>query len=194
MARNQDQSEQTRTALIRAGRALFAEKGFAATGTEELVAKAGVTRGALYHQYKDKAALFLDVVEHVERDLTQRLAERVAGIEDPVEMLRVSAEAFLDLCLETEVRRIVLIDAPSVLGWAVWREIDARHGLGLLRGLLGRLVAAGLLRPEQVEPLSHLVLGAVSEAALVVANDPEDESVREEMSRNLLWMLERLTN
>ena len=190
--RNREQSERTRDALVRAARALFAEKGFQGTGTEEIVALAGVTRGALYHQYKDKTALFLDVFEHVERDLTARLAERVAGLEDPVELLRTGAEAFLDLCQEPEVRQIALIDAPSVVGWETWREVDARYGLGLLRMMLNHAATRGLIDAEHVEHLSHLFLGAATEAAMVVAHHPRDDLVRQRMRGSLTWMIDRL--
>ncbi len=190
--RKREQSQRTRDALVRAARTLFAEKGFAGTGTEEIVALAGVTRGALYHQYKDKTALFLDVFEHVERDLTARLAEGVAGLDDPIEMLHISGEAFLDLCRETEVRQIALIDAPSVVGWETWREVDARYGLGLLRMLLNLAATRGLIDAEHVEQLSHLFLGAVSEAAMVVAHHPRDDLVRARMGRSLSWMIDRL--
>ena len=156
------------------------------------MALAGVTRGALYHQYKDKTALFLDVFEHVERDLTARLAERVAGLDDPIEMLRTSGEAFLDICQETEVRQIALIDAPSVVGWLTWREVDAHHGLGLLRTLLRLAASRGLVEEEHVEHLSHLFLGAASEAAMVVAHHPDDDLVRTRMGRSLSWMIDRL--
>ena len=177
---------------MRAARTLFAEKGFRGTGTEEIVALAGVTRGALYHQYKDKTALFLDVFEHVERDLTARLAQRVAGLDDPIEMLRISGEAFLDICQETEVRQIALIDAPSVVGWETWREVDARYGLGLLRALLSLAATRGLIDAEHVEHLSHLFLGAASEGAMVVAHHPHDDLVRTRMGRSFAWMIDRL--
>lgn len=190
--RNQEQSERTREALVAAGRALFAEQGFGATGTEEIVARAGVTRGALYHHYADKTALFREVVEAVERDLCAQLAAEAADLDDPREMLRRCAARFLDLCQEPEVRRIALVDAPSVLGWSAWREIDARYGLGLLRQLMGYAAARGLFEAERVEDLSHLFLGAASEAAMVVANRPDDAATRERMLRSLDWMIERL--
>jgi AcrR family transcriptional regulator len=190
--RNQQQSQRTRDALIAAGRELFATKGFADTGTEEIVARAGVSRGALYHQFEDKRALFLAVFETVERELTARLAENVAGQTDPVAMLRLSGEAFLDICLEREVRQIALIDAPSVVGWQTWREVDARYGLGLLRMLLGLVAEQGHIDSGQVEHLAHLFLGAVSEAAMVVAHSPDDANVRAKMGESLTWMIDRL--
>jgi AcrR family transcriptional regulator len=190
--RNQEQSERTREALIGAARTLFAAKGFGATGTAEIVALAGVTRGALYHHYKDKTALFLEVFERVEQDLVARLGAGVAGLDDPLEMLRISGEMFLDLCQETEVRQIAMIDAPSVVGWEAWREVDARYGLGLLRTLLNHAANRGLVEAEHVEHLAHLFLGAVSEAALVVAHHPGDSEVRARMGRSLAWMIDRL--
>jgi AcrR family transcriptional regulator len=190
--RNHQQSQRTRDALINAARELFAAKGFADTGTEEIVARAGVSRGALYHQFEDKRALFLAVFESVERELMARLTENVAGRTDPVEMLRLSGEAFLDLCLDPEVRQIALIDAPSVVGWQTWREVDARYGLGLLRMLLGLVAEQGQIDSRRVEHLAHLFLGAVSEAAMVVAHAPDDAEVRASMGESLTWMIDRL--
>lgn len=190
--RNQEQSERTRQLLVNSARSLFAEKGFGPTGTAEIVAAAGVTRGALYHHYGDKTALFLDVFESVERDLMAKLAGRIRGLDDPAEMLRTSGEAFLDLCQDAEVRQIALIDAPSVLGWEAWREVEARHGLGMLRMLLQHASNRGLLPADHVEDLAHIMLGAVSEAAMVVAHHPNDSEVRSRMGQSLSWMISRM--
>jgi AcrR family transcriptional regulator len=190
--KNREQSERTREALVRAGRHLFAEKGFGGTSTEEIVAAAGVTRGALYHQFEDKTALFLDVFEQVERDLMQHLTDRVSGLKDPVEMLRVSADAFLELCLEKEIRQIALIDAPAVLGWEKWREVDARYGLGLLKMVMQLAAAQKLISEDLVEPLSHLFLGAASEAAMMLAHHPDDSEVGQKIGRSLSLMIDRM--
>jgi AcrR family transcriptional regulator len=177
---------------MKCGRQLFAEKGFGGTGTAEIVSTAGVTRGALYHHYADKTALFLAVFESVERDLMAELASRIQGLDDPVEMLRKSAEAFLDLCQSVEIRQIALLDAPSVLGWEKWREVEARHGLGMLRMLLQHAKNRGLLPDDDVDHLAHILLGAVSEAAMVVAHHPDDPVVRARMGKTLTWMIEQL--
>lgn len=191
---NAERSRRTREALVRAGRELFAERGFGATATEEIVARAGVTRGALYHQFDDKRALFLAVFEAVERDLVARLARVVAGESDAVRMLEVGCAAFLEACADPEVRRIALIDAPSVVGWQTWREVDARYGLGLLRGALERAAGQGVLDTERIDELSHLLLGALGEAALVVAHAADDPQVRERVDQSLHWLIGRITD
>ena len=129
-----ERSEATRAELLAAARRLFAERGYAGVGTEEIVRAAGVTRGALYHHFESKRELLAAVYEQVERELTERIAtEAFAGRQapsDPVEALRRGAELFLDACLEPDVQRIVLLDAPAVLGWERWREVAAQYGLG----------------------------------------------------------------
>jgi AcrR family transcriptional regulator len=189
---NAERTRQTREALIRAGRELFAERGFGATSTEEIVARAGVTRGALYHQFEDKRALFLAVFEAVERDLARRLAGVVAGEGDAARLLATGCDAFLDACAEPEVRRVALIDAPSVVGWETWREVDARHGLGLLRAVLERAAEQGVLGAERIDELAHLLLGALGEAAMVVAHGGDDPKVRQRVDESLRWLIGRL--
>src|SRR6266545_3825520 len=128
-----ERSEATRAALVAAARPLFAERGFSGVGTEEIVRAAGVTRGALYHQFRDKEDLFAAVFELLESELAQRTAAAASasGATDPLVELRVGAEAWLDACTEPEIQRIVLLDGPAVLGWERWREIGTRYGRGL---------------------------------------------------------------
>ena len=127
-----EQSEVTRAALVGAAESLFAERGFADTPTEAIVKAAGVTRGALYHHFTDKADLFRAVYESLERRVITRVEQAVAGLTDPLAVLHRGAEAFLDACLEPAVQRIVLLEGPTVLGWETWREIDMAYGLGIV--------------------------------------------------------------
>ncbi|HEU5142199.1 MAG TPA: helix-turn-helix domain-containing protein, partial [Solirubrobacterales bacterium] len=133
-----ERSEATRTALTGAARRLFAERGYAGVGTEEIVQAAGVTRGALYHHFPGKRQLFDAVYEQLEIELAQRIAAGAleAGAASPLEAMRAGAKMFLDACVEPEVQRIALLDGPSVLGWDRWREIGAEHGLGLIEATL----------------------------------------------------------
>src|ERR1700674_1740506 len=119
-----DRSAATRASLVAAARSLFAERGFGRVGTETIARAAGVTRGALYHQFADKTELFEAVYEAIEQDLAGRLGERLAtsGASDPIEVMRLGAEEWLDACGEQEVQQIVLLDGPAVLGWQRWRE------------------------------------------------------------------------
>src|SRR3954466_1155147 len=120
----------TRTALVGAARELFTERGYAAVGTEEVVRRAGVTRGALYHHFRDKQDLFRAVYEELEVEVVAAITARIAAVADPVELLAEGVRAFLDACSDPVMMRIGLRDAPAVLGWEEWREIGNRHGLG----------------------------------------------------------------
>jgi AcrR family transcriptional regulator len=178
-----DRSAATRDALVTAARGLFAAQGFAEVPTDAIVAAAGVTRGALYHQFADKTALFDAVLDAVEADIARRLAEELiaAGISDPVEGMRHALRTWLDICAEPEIHRIALIDGPSVMGWAHWREVCQRHVFGLAQNLLLRGMEAGLVRQQPVRPLAHILMGASDEAALYVAEAADRPQARAEM-------------
>jgi AcrR family transcriptional regulator len=160
----------TRDALIASARALFAERGYAGATREEIVERAGMTRGALYHHFASKEELFRAAYEAVEDDLRHRLTRAaVASGDDPVARLRGGALEFLDAAATPAVRRIALLDAPAVLPFEVRRELSERYGLGLLRDALGAIDAAGRLRVGGVDALAHVLLAALHEAATVVA-------------------------
>ena len=190
----QDQrSAITRAALIEAASGLFAQRGYAAVGTEEIVRHAGVTRGALYHQFKDKEQLFEAVFESVEAQTTQRIAaEALAGATDPVAALRAGARAFLAVCAEPAVERIVLLDAPAVLGWERWRAIGLRHGLGLVAGTIQAGIDAGLIAPQPATVLAHVLIGALDESALYVARAEDADTARAEVVGVLDRMIDGL--
>lgn len=193
-SKHAERSEATRGALLRAARPLFAQRGYAGVGTEEIVRAAGVTRGALYHQFRNKEDLFLAVVEEVEREVTERIAVIVleGGASDPAGALMVGAEAFLDVCAEPEIERLLLIDAPGVLGWERWREIGQRYGLGLVEASVQAAIDAGQLEPLPVRALAHVLIGALDEAALYAARAEDPETARAEVTRVLAAMLDSL--
>lgn len=177
-----EQSEVTRGALLRVARELFTEKGYAATATEDIVQRAGVTRGALYHHFRDKAELFQAVFEDAERGLVEKVRTAVdLAKTEPGEGLFIGCQAFLDACLEPVVQRIILLDAPSVLGWETWRRIDAEYGLGLVRQSLQAAMDAGYIDPLSIDPLAHILLGALTEAAMVIARAENLQSARAEV-------------
>jgi AcrR family transcriptional regulator len=186
------QAADTRAQLIQAGRALFAERGYAGVGTEEIVARAGVTRGALYHHFEDKKDLFRAVHEELERDLATSIGEQIAGVEDPWEALVRGVRGFLNASTDPALMRIALVDAPVVLGWQEWREIDARYSLGLVSLGLQNAMDRGLLRRQEVRPLAHLLLGSITEAAMMIAHAPDHEAARREVEGPLLALLEGL--
>jgi AcrR family transcriptional regulator len=178
-----ERSEATRAALVAAARPLFAARGFAGVGTEEIVRAAGVTRGALYHQFRDKEELFAAVFELLESELAQRTAAAAgaSGTTDPLAELRVGAGAWLDACTEPEIQRIVLLDGPAVLGWERWREIGTRYGRGLVEAVLQAAVDVGRLPAQPIRPLAHILMGAVDEAALYVATADDPATARVEV-------------
>ena len=190
--RKAEQFDQTRRLLLEVARRLFAEPGYAGTGTEEVVQQAGVTRGALYYHFRDKRDLFRAVVEDLQQELMQRIQEAAAAPDDPWERLRAGLHTYLDACQEPAIQRIILLDAPSVLGWAEWRAIDARYGFGLLRTVLQGLMDAGLLDPQPVEPLAHMLLGALSEAGMVIAQAEDAQAARVAVGASLDRLLRGL--
>ena len=192
VGRRELEARATREALIEAALELFTERGYSRVGTEEIVARAKVTRGALYHHFEDKRDLFRAVFERVEGDLMERIGARMEAAEDPWELMVNGMRSFLDACEEPAVKRIALTDAPSVLGWKEWREIDNRHGLGLTRSALEGAVAAGVLRPIAVEPIAHLFVAALSEAAFVIAHANRPRKARAEVEEALLQLVEGL--
>jgi AcrR family transcriptional regulator len=180
-----EQSEHTRALLIGIARELFAERGYAATATEEVVRRAGVTRGALYHQFKDKRDLFRAVVEDVQQSIMTQVVTTLAPISEPWEAVRAGIGAFLDACMDPAVQRIVLLDAPSVLSWETWREIDARYGFGLVRTALQGLMEQGLIEEQPVDALAHMLLGALSEGGLVIARAEDPIAARAEVGASI---------
>lgn len=178
-------SEQTRSALIAAARRLFAERGYAAVGTEEIVREAGVTRGALYHHFNGKRDLMRAVYEQLEAELSAEFGSQITPGADPLTVLREGAETFLDQCLEREVQQIALLDAPAVLGWDEWREINARYALGLIEAVLNHGVEVGEIRDQPVRPLAHALIGALDELAMLVARSEDPKSTRAEVGKTL---------
>jgi AcrR family transcriptional regulator len=188
-----ERTEATRAALIAAARRLFADRGYADVAMEEVVAAAGVTRGALYHHFGGKRELFEAVFEQVEQEITEDIAAKALSGRDPLDALRAGTRAFLDHCLDPEMQRIALLDAPAVLGWERWREIGGRYGLGLTEATLAAGIEAGVIAPLAPRPLAHLLMGALDEAAMAVARADDPEAAREEMVTVLDGLLDGLT-
>ncbi|OCW87141.1 TetR family transcriptional regulator [Nocardia farcinica] len=182
----------TRASLIDAGRKLFGERGFADVGTQEIVAEAGVTRGALYHQFDNKKGLFVAVYDDVEQSIVAQIAAAVgerAG-EDPLAALKAGMRLFLRLCTEPEVHRITLVEAPSVLGWSEWRARGEEFGFALVEGLIAAAIATGQAVEQPTRPLAHVAIGALDEAALFVAAADDREAATEQVAA----VLERIVD
>ena len=173
----------TRALLLDAARKLFADKGFADVSTQAIVEAAGVTRGALYHQFGDKAALFAAVYEEVERNLVADIAAQIMAAQprDPLEAMRVGARLFLEGCAAPDVQQIVLVDAPAVLGWDQWRAVGTKYGLGVIEGMLAHAIAEGVVPDQPLRATAHVLLGALDEAALYVSRATNRGRARTEM-------------
>jgi AcrR family transcriptional regulator len=187
------QREATTAALIAAARVLFAEKGYAGVGTEEIVQRAGVTRGALYHHFRGgKEDLFHAVLVQVSAETTQRVLAKADAAGDPWETLMVGVDAFLDASAIPEVQRIMLVDGPAVLGWDVWRAADGEFALSALEQALQHAMDTGGMVSQPARPLAHVLLGAIDEAAMVVARAEDPEAARVEMGQTMRRLLEGL--
>jgi AcrR family transcriptional regulator len=191
----EDRSRATRTALVSTARRLFAERGYADVSAAEIVTAAGLSRGALYHHYTDKADLFKAVLLEMEVELTDELRSVLAQVDDPTVGMAVGLDAFLASCERDEVVRIMLTDAPSVLGWREWRRIETEHGLGLMTELLESAMDAGTMVRQPVKALAQLLLSAIIEAALLVADAGPDTrpAVREEVRQGLVALFTGLS-
>ena len=179
-------------ALLKAARELFSSRGYRAVGTNEVVERAGVTRGALYHHFHEKKDLFRAVYEEVERELVEATAAKVQGIDDPWDAVVSGISAFFDACTDPALRQIGLVDGPAVLGWAEWREIGNRYVFGLVTFGLQNAMDAGVLRQVDVKQMAHLLIGAMGEAAMVLANADDPQAAREQVESNLLILIEGL--
>ncbi|HEV2375806.1 MAG TPA: TetR/AcrR family transcriptional regulator [Streptosporangiaceae bacterium] len=186
-------SQATRGLLVTAARGLFGARGYADVGTEEIVRAAGVTRGALYHHFRDKAGLFAAVAEQVEAETAEYIVGAVAAETDSVRALRLGVQLFLDACADPEVERIILLDAPAVLGWQAWRDLASRYGLGLVQLALQSAMDAGAITTQPVAPLAHALIGALDECALYIAGAENPTAAREECTAVLDQILRSMT-
>ncbi len=190
----EERSAATRDALIAAARKLWGLRGYAEVGTPEIAAAAGVTRGAMYHQFTDKAALFSEVVEVVEQDVMARMGTIVAasGATTPADAIRAAVDAWVEVSGDPEVRQLILLDAPSVLGWAGFRDVAQRYSLGMTEQLLTEAMKAGQLARQPVRPLAHVLIGALDEAAMVIATADDPKRARRETSQVLRRLIDAM--
>jgi len=178
--RTPEEAARTRSALEDAGRELFETTGFGAASAESIVAAAGLTRGALYHHYDGKEGLFEAVVEAAMKRLHDNIARAATGASGPVEALKLGVRRFLELSSAPRTQRLLFIDAPVVLGWQRWRELDARYGLGLMLRAIEAAVAQRRMRVASPEMLAHMLLSAMIEASMLIADSPRKSSARAE--------------
>jgi AcrR family transcriptional regulator len=190
-----ERAAETRETLIAAARPLFAADGFAGVALETIVRAAGVTRGALYHHFADKTDLFAAVFERVEAEVAARMGEALAAADetDPVEVMRLGVDFWLDACSDPEVQRITLLDAPAVLGWTRWTEIGDQYNTGVVRELLTSAVETGRIPPQPIEATAVTVLGAMREVTLYVARAEDHDKARAEAGAVMDRMIRAIT-
>jgi AcrR family transcriptional regulator len=191
-----ERSERTRAQLVAAARELFATRGYAAVPIEDVVRHAGVTRGALYHQFPGgKEELFAAVFEQAEAELTAAIADTLAeagAAGDPLAALHAGIDATLAAMLDPAVVRLTILDAPAVLGWEAWRETGARYGLGLVRAGLQAAMDAGSIARTPLDPLAQVLLAATEEAVVYVARADDQAAAREQAEDALHRLLDGL--
>lgn len=186
-ARRTEHAADTRGALIAAARRLFAAHGFDGTGTEQIVAEARVTRGALYHHFRDKADIFRAAMAEAAADVAARLIDEqlAAEAESPMAEIRDGVSAFLDVCVGGDFQRIVLVDGPRVLGSEAWEALVEQYGRGILEEWLGRCVGTGDLDQVPLHALARLLIAMLTEASLAIARSADPLTERAELGETL---------
>jgi AcrR family transcriptional regulator len=175
MDRRQERGQTTRQQILSVATRLFTDPGYEATSIDMLLNACNISRGAFYHHFASKELLFEAVYEAIEQEITANSAQAAVADVDPVERLRGGCRRFLEAARSESFRRIGLIDAPAVLGWRKWREIESRHGLGALKAGLSQAIESRGGRPDGVNEAAHLLLAALCEAAMLIARaeDPD---------------------
>ncbi len=193
MTKRRHDTPSTRRELVNCARTLFTEVGYAAARTEEIVASAGLTRGALYHHFKNKEALFLAVLEQIHAELAAEVDRegRAAG-GGAIEGLRAGFQAHLDVVLRDDVRRILLVDGPAVVGWETWHAIDLEHGFGVTRAVLRHAMDTGEIEPAPLDELTHVLLGAVTQAGLELGRSQQPRAARSRYRTVINLLLDNL--
>jgi AcrR family transcriptional regulator len=193
VAKHRYNTEETRRDLTAAARKLFAEQGYAAARTEEIARQAGLTRGALYHHFGDKKGLFRAVLVGLQEDLTAEVVQQARAVQGTsIDRLRAGFHAYLDMALRADVRQILFIDGPAVLGWDDWHAIDLQHAFRITQVALERAVEAGEIDPVPVDGLTHVLLGALTHACLEVGRSADAGRARAAYRQVIDYLLDRL--
>lgn len=186
--------EESRAALVAAARKLFAERGYHNVGIREFAAEAGLTRGALYHHFGDKESLFLAVYDAIQRDMMDEAARRHREPTRPDHwtQLRQDLQIALDDMRQPDIQQIKLIDAPSILGWVRWRELETQYGLGAITKAVENAIRDKLIKPRPVRALALLISASFNEAALFIAHAEDPDRARTEAGEALDALLQGL--
>lgn len=192
MRRNKEETAITIQTLIEVARTHFTERGYADAALEEIVQEAGLTRGALYHHFGNKKGLFQAVLDTVQKEVAERVETQAATSADVWEQLILGCRAFITAAVEPRNKRIMLLDGPAVLGWEEWRRMDEQNSMRLLRAQLQFMQQQGELRQVAVDALTHMLSGAMNEAALWIAQAAQEEQAYEESMSVISMLLEGL--
>ncbi|MCD5346307.1 TetR/AcrR family transcriptional regulator [Agromyces sp. S2-1-8] len=173
MATKAEQRDRTRSEIVRLATARFAVDGYAGVALEDLMAEAGLTRGALYHHFGSKRGLFQAVVEHAQLGVARAVEQAATGHDDVLDDFLAGCRAFLEASLAPEVRRILLIEGPAVLGWGEWREGDLESSVRLLDEGVAELAEAGVIDDLSLDTVATMLSGALNEVAIANAAAPD---------------------
>ena len=174
------QGAATQKTLRRQARKLFTKKGYSGANTEELVESAQVTKGALYHHFANKKELYHAVVEDVERELVEKIEAAGAG-KKPWDRLRAMCHAYLESCRDPALARMLVLEAPVVLGWKTWCNLEQKYEVAAFARCLAEVGALS----EPAETLAQVILGALTTGARVIATSPDPEKSRAEVERTI---------
>jgi AcrR family transcriptional regulator len=191
--RQAERSDTTRRAIVEAACELFRDQGYVRTSIEQIAEKAGMSKGAVYHHYRDKTEVLAAVYEDLCRTMAGRLLASVRPDTDPVDVLKACAQQLLREYVNSDYRQVALVDSPAGLGWERWRAIDAAGGgFGLLRQGLAAAAEAGAISPDHLEERAHLLMAAITEAALLIARSATPRKTRAVMIGLVDQQLEEL--
>lgn len=192
MDRRIEHGQATRQQLLATAKTLFVERGYEATSIELVLEHARISRGALYYHFQNKRDLYEAVLEQVEARLAQGTLAAAAGVEDPLDALKAGCGAFLALVRDPEIQRVVLTDAPAVLGWHRWREIDERHAFGILKLGLAATPAAKRLSAGSLGMLAHVLLATLLELGMLIVRSEKPRDAECDAQTTLDELLDRL--
>lgn len=193
MTRTQrERTESTTAQLIDAASRLFATRGYEATSLDDVVAAAGVTKGALYHHFASKRDLLRAVFEDKEKQLARACHAAYAAAGDPWDGFHAGCRAFLEATLDPGIQRICLLDAPAVLGWEAVREIEAEYSLAMIENGLREAIEGGRIGARPTGPLAHMLMGALGEGAMMVARAEDQRGAMQEVAREVETLLAAL--
>lgn len=190
-SRRLEYSESTRDALVDNAVRLFTERGYAATSLDEVARQSRVTKGALYHHFTGKQALFAAAFDRVEHDTMTRLAEILGSPSGEVwDAVMEGLRQFIKICQEPAYQRIVLQEGPAVLGWGTWRKTDEKYSYGVVRAGVAALLDAGEIIDLPLETTSRLLFGALWNGAMMIAEAPDPREAGTEVFTTIVKLLE----